>query len=505
MSAAVLFACPAIAQAQGGYANPIPANLNGLQIEDTTNIGIEDGEPLTPPSNSGDGTCTPFGTNAHMADTIWFKFTAPSGSAHPISLDTEGSSYDTQLAVYSGPAPGSVSRFLACSNDLGSSPFGGLFLTPVPGNTYLVQVGGCDDDDSGTCPSQPPWGRSGDAWFAALTNDDRSNPETINPGRATKTNVGASTDGTEPTSCGGAQYGKTVWFRYTAPAEGDVTYATTVVDTVLSAYRGSTRLRCNDDAGDANAAEIGFHVDKGQTYLIQVGGKVDGTFTNFGGFTHDLKFTEDRDHDNDGYNRPPGPDCNDNNAGIHPNAPSVTGNGVDENCDGSDPPAPQPAVDTDGDGSPAGQDCDDGNKARRPGNTEIRGNKVDEDCSGKAQDYLQVRGRIGRANYSAGASTRLRELFVRRLAAGERVTITCRGRGCGRERLTKKFNKARASFNFASSLRRNRPRKGAVLEVRITAPRRIGRVYRYTFRFYKFPKRADLCLRPGANKPTRCP
>ena len=35
-----------------------------------------------------------------------------------------------------------------------------------------------------------------------------------------------------------------------------MTYATTVVDTVLSAYTGTTRLTCNDDAGDPNSAEI---------------------------------------------------------------------------------------------------------------------------------------------------------------------------------------------------------------------------------------------------------
>ena len=45
---------------------------------------------------------------------------------------------------------------------------------------------------------------------------------------------------------------------------------------------------------------------------------------------------------------------------------------------------------------------------------------------------------------------------------------------------------------------------GASVEVRITAPDRIGKVLRYTMRSRKLPSKRELCLTPGKAKPGRC-
>src|SRR5436853_83446 len=93
-------------------------------------------------------------------------------------------------------------------------------------------------------------------------------------------------------------------------------------------------------------------------------------------------------------------DCDDTNATIHPAATEVVGNGVDENCDGSE----TCYRDTDNDGwrtggtvasadvdcndsgeavasDPAG-DCDNSNAAIHPGTAEITGDSVDQNCDG---------------------------------------------------------------------------------------------------------------------------
>jgi len=78
-------------------------------------------------------------------------------------------------------------------------------------------------------------------------------------------------------------------------------------------------------------------------------------------------------------------DCDDTDDQINPLGIEICGNGIDEDCDGSDLACPA-CTDNDGDtygeGCPAGDDCNDDNVAINPGAEEICGNGIDEDCSG---------------------------------------------------------------------------------------------------------------------------
>lgn len=103
------------------------------------------------------------------------------------------------------------------------------------------------------------------------------------------------------------------------------------------------------------------------------------------------------DADKDGYGKAgssgclkAGVDCSDSSAVIHPSASEVCGNGIDEDCTGSDLVCAPTCTDIDKDGygtagssgcPKPGTDCNDANPAFNPGATEVCGNGIDEDCA----------------------------------------------------------------------------------------------------------------------------
>src|SRR3954469_11774796 len=129
------------------------------------------------------------------------------------------------------------------------------------------------------------------------------------------------------------------------------------------------------------------------------------------------------DGDGDGFSS--AVDCNDAAAGIHPGAPEIVENGIDEDCDGRD----AINLDRDHDGFPVPTDCNDANAAIHPGAREIRGNRVDENCDSRAGPFGLLRALVV-TNWQYGAATRVRTLVVRNAPKGANVSVACAGRGC---------------------------------------------------------------------------
>jgi Putative metal-binding motif len=165
------------------------------------------------------------------------------------------------------------------------------------------------------------------------------------------------------------------------------------------------------------------------------------------------------------------------------------------------------AVDTDGDGFNQRSDCDDSDPLIRPGAREVAGNDSDENCDGFVAPPPRMSTTTVPNSWSVlGKRATITRLQVKRLRAGARVEIRCLGQKCAFKRVKAKGRAKRGTLNLLKSLskKQRKLRAGQTLEIRITAPRVIGKVVRYKIRAGKIPRAQELCLPPGTRKPARC-
>jgi PKD repeat protein len=99
-----------------------------------------------------------------------------------------------------------------------------------------------------------------------------------------------------------------------------------------------------------------------------------------------------------------------------------------------------------------------------------------------------------------GKITRVKLLRVR-APAGTTVAVSCKGKGCPKKKTIKQGKGA--PLRFKKFERAFKP--GIKLVITVTKPGFLGRHISYTMRRGAGPKRVDLCLAPGAKKPTACP
>jgi hypothetical protein len=305
----VMLALPSVASAQTAptlsdtWQGAVTAEPNVHYVQPDTSGFTATGEPHTAGSTTnckaGDGTGT---ATVEMEDTFWLKV---EGTGGPITLSSVGSNFDTLVAVYlANQTPANGTRWFCNDDNRGDDVE--LTFNSQAGATYYTQWGGCAGCAGGS------FGR---AEFTILTNDRR---EFAAPAiTRTRANWSATTVGGETQFCGPAQYGRTVWFRYVAPAAGTVTFAASRFDTVSALYRGNatTPFDCNDnDQGNILRSAVSGSVVPGEVLYLQVGGKGAANAAFEDNFSLDVTFAEDQDIDNDGYNKTPGPDCDDADA-----------------------------------------------------------------------------------------------------------------------------------------------------------------------------------------------
>jgi PKD repeat protein len=95
------------------------------------------------------------------------------------------------------------------------------------------------------------------------------------------------------------------------------------------------------------------------------------------------------------------------------------------------------------------------------------------------------------------------ELLSVRGPRGASVLARCHTAGCPRRGLTARAVSAVRIVRLRAFERRYAP--GAVVEVYVTMPGRIGKYVRFTIRRGRAPGRTDRCVGPGGTQPIRCP
>jgi hypothetical protein len=434
---------PAAALAAPG--NDDPANAQPVDLDQSvsgSNVGA-----------SAAGEPQPCGVT--MDATVWYRV---DGNGGPITLNTVGSDPDTVLAVYDTDSNPTEGDAIDCNNDIWD---GGdnqddraseVVFDSRAGARYLVQVGTC----SGCGSSLPATGGIDFVAFDAPGNDDRAAARPIGAGGPVLAdNFGATTEAGERLECGADHpYGKTVWFRFTAPGSGTAVFSTGGgLDSVMAVYRGGTELGCNDDTipHTAGPSQVSVHVDAGD-YLVQVGGWGDDIRAAYDDFTVRVDFGGDPlpDSDGDGI-----PDVSDH-------CPAENSRARDADGDGCLDPAPLLSLRT---------------------------------TVSSTWDFT-----------SHAPRTRPTVLAANALPAGSVVKVTCkakRHKGCPPNK-TYRIRKATKKRNLRKPFKHKLLRPRSVVTVTVTAPGYEGKVWRYTIRKKKKPKLEQLCLDPGAKRPSSC-
>ncbi len=206
--------------------------------------------------------------------SVWWTWTAPrSGVVHFQNCGSPN--VDTLLAVYTGDAVGALSEVASApadSNCIGSN----LSFRASGGVTYHIAVDGAGGSIGGFYLSKQPTPR----------NDEFENATPLS-GLSAKDygfNSSATSEPGEPNHAGNGA-GRSLWWRWTAPANGPVQIDTcdsggfeNYFDTVLAVYTGdavdalSLVASNNDLASCVPASGVAFTASAGTTYQIAVDG-----------------------------------------------------------------------------------------------------------------------------------------------------------------------------------------------------------------------------------------
>jgi Calx-beta domain/FG-GAP-like repeat len=228
-----------------------------------SNVGAtgETGEPNI------EATSTP-------TNSVWWTWTATADGT--VDLNTIGSNFDTTLGVYTGSTVSNLTT-IASNDDIvaGVNRVSQVSFAATRGTVYQIAVDGFE-------------AYTGDVNLAlnfipVAANNNFANRATLtgNSVKTTANNIGATGETGEPDNAGLSNPINSVWWSWTATANGNVTISTagSDFDTTLGVYTGSsvsalTTIASNDDVenGVIRNSIVNFYAVRGTTYQISVDG-----------------------------------------------------------------------------------------------------------------------------------------------------------------------------------------------------------------------------------------
>jgi titin len=210
--------------------------------------------------------------------SVWYSWTAPIDGE--VEIETTTSNFDTLLGVYTGNAVNALTEVVS-NDDFVHPPTSRVRFHGTSGTVYRIRVDGYSAA-TGSINLQlhqaaPP------------PNDNFANAFVLSTQDASAvgdTSAGATLETNEAQTVAGAVGGASVWYRWTAPATGQVTIdtATSSFDTLLGVYTGTTvdaltEVTSNDDAKLPPTSLVRFPATFGITYRIRVDGFAETTGT----------------------------------------------------------------------------------------------------------------------------------------------------------------------------------------------------------------------------------
>jgi hypothetical protein len=234
----------------------------GTQDATVTNVGatVEPGESLTPAGLPGLTHCDNGETSSQAQATMWWWVT---GTGRPLTITTAGSELDTHLGIFEDALNGPA--LCQDADEAGER----VTLDSVAGRAYRIQVGGCLSSTFG-CGAATGRIRLL-ATSPAPPNDRRAAAAALPTGQPVAgDNYAAGEEPGEQLACGGRPYGRTVWYRWTAPGPGTARFAVSAPGAAVAAFTGDgDPLGC--DAAPGGDARLALGVGRGE-HLLQVSG-----------------------------------------------------------------------------------------------------------------------------------------------------------------------------------------------------------------------------------------